>query len=216
MNKKKPTENSTRGRRAAPRTRRVAGEKPPAETARRRKKTPKRRKRTAKPAKQLSLNELLPNTLGRSTTEASGVVLAVFQKGEGKVQQHLATLDRPVAASERLRLKEGTKILKQPAAAARLLHGAAHAERLRLMAELIPGPRTHHDLKTATGLKAGPLYHHVRELERADLVVCPARNRYELTEAGRLTFLLTAGLVVLSSNGRRAAPWRAQRGARRP
>ncbi len=207
MNKKKPAKKPTTARR-------TSGKKTPRKPAAGRKQGPKQRTRgtkTAATAKGHSFAQLLPNVMGRSTTDALGVVLAVFQKGGGKAQRHVVALDRPVAASEKARRQEGAKILKEPAAAARLLHGAAHAERLRLMAELLPGARTHHDLKTATGLKAGPLYHHIRELERADLVVSPARNRYELTETGRLAFLLIAGLSAMSSKGKRTAPWRSGR-----
>jgi len=210
---------SKSAKKPTPRARRGAADRPASGPAARRKQGAKTPKRAAAPrasAKRLPLVHWLPKLLGRSTTDGTGVVLAVLQKDRGKLQQHLVALDRPTAASERIRLKEGTTLLKEPAAAARLLHGAAHPERLRLMAELLPSPRTHHDLKTATGLKPGPLYHHIRELERAGLVVSPARNRYELTEVGRLTFLLTAGLTMMSSKGRRAAPWRIRRGVLRP
>lgn len=68
---------------------------------------------------------------------------------------------------------------------ARALGGLAHAQRVRIACAILSGANTHHGLEKATGLRPGPLYHHLRALERAGLLTCVDRNRYDLSGRGR-------------------------------
>lgn len=77
---------------------------------------------------------------------------------------------------------------------ASLLVGLAHGERIRLVRSIATGDNTHARLKAATQLQAGPLYHHLRELERAGIVERAARSFYVLTDAGERLLLLLATL----------------------
>jgi hypothetical protein len=101
-----------------------------------------------------------------------------------------------------------TEFLAQadPVRLARLLGGLGHPDRVRLANAILIGARTHRELSGATGLKTGPLYHHVRELERAGLLRSASRNLHELTELGRFVLLVA---TVLDSAGAAGAPaWR--------
>jgi len=130
-----------------------------------------------------------------------GVFLAVAeQQGtEGEVQYlRLERFFGRPGRRPRSRLMEQA----QPDEAARMLAGLAHAERIRVARAILSGAHTHLDLSEATGLKTGPLYHHIRTLERAGLVAITGRNQYELTAAGRWAILITSGLVAATTNGR--------------
>lgn len=75
---------------------------------------------------------------------------------------------------------------------ARLISGLAHADRVRILAAVISGADTHKELCQRVGLKTGPLYHHLRVLERGGLIVMHGRNSYRLTEPGRVTIVLAS------------------------
>jgi DNA-binding HxlR family transcriptional regulator len=89
---------------------------------------------------------------------------------------------------------------------ARRHNGLGHADRVRIAQALAAGANSHHLLAQASGLKAGPLYHHLRELERAGLVLLRRRNVYALTEFGRAFLAVN---VMLSAYGvERGGGWR--------
>ncbi len=77
---------------------------------------------------------------------------------------------------------------------AALLAGLAHPDRIRLARAMAIGACTHDALSMAVKLKTGPLYHHLRELERAGVSESVARNTYGLTAAGRLALIVSTGL----------------------
>lgn len=77
---------------------------------------------------------------------------------------------------------------------AALLAGLSHPDRIRLARAMAIGACTHHALSEAVKLKTGPLYHHLRELERAGISRLVARNTYGLTAVGRLALLVATGL----------------------
>lgn len=79
----------------------------------------------------------------------------------------------------------------------RALAAAGHEARVRMLATMLEGPATYQALCKATGLKAGPLYHHVNQLRLSGLVLPGERDLYELTRGGRnliLTMLAAAPL----------------------
>ena len=71
-----------------------------------------------------------------------------------------------------------------PAGLARLLAAIAHGQRLIILFKLLACEATHQALARATGLKAGPLYYHLRELRAAGLIGPKVRDLYVLTPAG--------------------------------
>lgn len=78
-----------------------------------------------------------------------------------------------------------------------ILRGLAHARRMELCGLMAAGPRTYQDLQKAVSLAPGPLYHHLRELERAGLACAPARNEYRLTPEGEVwACIVAAGAVA--------------------
>ncbi|HNQ21960.1 MAG TPA: hypothetical protein PKK06_02590 [Phycisphaerae bacterium] len=50
---------------------------------------------------------------------------------------------------------------------------------------LLSAPADYASLTELTGLKAGPLYHHLNQLRLARLIEPKKRNQYELTSLGR-------------------------------
>lgn len=83
----------------------------------------------------------------------------------------------------------------EPKRAAAVLAALGHAQRLVILLKLLEGPATYRGLSRATGLKAGPLYHHIRQLRLAGLLLSRARDLYELTRGGRNA---AAACLVLS------------------
>jgi len=77
----------------------------------------------------------------------------------------------------------------RPDKLARLLAAAAHPQRLVILLKLLAGEATHKLLSKATGLKAGPLYYHLRELREAGLIGPRVRDLYILTRQGRRLIL---------------------------
>ncbi|HEY3242656.1 MAG TPA: hypothetical protein VGM03_04815 [Phycisphaerae bacterium] len=97
------------------------------------------------------------------------------------------------------------------------LAAAGSQPRLRMLAKLLEGPGTYRALQRLTGLKVGPLYHHINALRLAGLLGPKQRDLYELTRAGRNLILILAAADGLMSDARRrpllATP---ARRARRP
>jgi hypothetical protein len=94
----------------------------------------------------------------------------------------------------------------EPGRVAGIMTGFAHPDRVRLARAILAGCCTHHDLAAAIKLKTGPLYHHIRELERAGLLVVAERNRYDLTPLGRACVFVAT--VLGTWNETDQGPWR--------
>jgi len=92
-------------------------------------------------------------------------------------------------------------------ATANLLNGLAHRARFNLAKAIFLGSHTHRLLSQASGLKTGPLYHHLRGLQQAGIIESKDRNSYGLTEIGTRLLLVAA---ALGSNIKRntSAAWR--------
>ena len=156
------------------------------------------------------LFRFFPKLLSAGCHEGQGVLVARADRDEKRLQLRAVCLEEGVARKGR-RSESHAAPWKDAAALARLLHGLAHVQRLEILVAIRRGARRHQDLKAAVGLAAGPLYHHLRDLERSGLVACLARNNYTLTDVGHSSLLLAAGLEALSGDARRARPWRARR-----
>jgi DNA-binding transcriptional ArsR family regulator len=81
-----------------------------------------------------------------------------------------------------------------PADLARILAAIAHPQRLTILFRLLACEATHQVLARATGLKAGPLYYHLRELRAAGLIGPKVRDLYILTPIG--TRLVLAAIAA--------------------
>lgn len=75
---------------------------------------------------------------------------------------------------------------------AALLAAMAHPMRLKIVYLLLEGPATHRHLTKATGLNAGPLYHHIRELRQAGIIGPKSRDLYTLTRSGHRMAMILA------------------------
>lgn len=79
-----------------------------------------------------------------------------------------------------------------------LLHTAlANRHRVRLLARLVAAPATYAALKSSSKLQPGPLYHHLRQLERAGMIRIRQRNQYEITRGGRSAYVLSGAMLKL-------------------
>jgi len=86
---------------------------------------------------------------------------------------------------------------------ARLAAALGHNQRLRIMLKLLEGSLHYSLLCKTTGLTAGPLYHHIKQLRLANLIVTPMRNVYELTRGGRNAILAIISVGGISRDRRR-------------
>ncbi len=90
---------------------------------------------------------------------------------------------------------------------ARVLGALGSTHRLRILFKLLEGAATYRTLQKVTGLKAGPLYHHIAQLRLAELVGPKQRDLYDLTRAGRNVVVVASVLGSLSRDRRpRPAP----------
>ncbi len=145
-----------------------------------------------------------------------GVLLAIGEGQGDRSEVRYCRLERFAARPGR-RPRAGVLDSAEPACVARLLTGLAHADRIRIARAVLTGADTHAALSESVGLKAGPLYHHLRELERAGILTRLPRNGYALTDIGRDLLLISSGLGTLSAAapGASRPQWRTSR-RRRP
>jgi len=85
---------------------------------------------------------------------------------------------------------------------AALIDALAHAHRLRILIALLNGPRSHLELAKSLNLRPGPLYFHLRVLERAGLIDRPTRNAYARTRRGEKLLLGLIGLTDRDATSR--------------
>lgn len=80
---------------------------------------------------------------------------------------------------------------------AELATGFAHPQRVILVRTLMQGATSYRQIRMALGAKAGPLYHHVKQLRLCGLLQVGPRDVYRLTEAGQLAAGVLCGLERL-------------------
>lgn len=159
-----------------------------AQTRRSSKKGPKQPKKTNKAAKLSKKAELAVklgvHVLDGVDSEAKKVEIS------GKVR-----LPRSRDVKNSPGIKEREIIARQvsrgvrPDRLTRLLAAVAHPQRLSILLKLLSGEATHKLLAKATGLKAGPLYYHLRELREAEMIGPRVRDLYVLTKQGKRVIL---------------------------
>jgi hypothetical protein len=174
----------------------------------------KKRVKAERPARAASrarseLLALFPELASRNKLFGLGIHVAVAQRQgtQGEIQ-HLRLAAFHTKPGQRPRSTVYNRGAS-PEDLARLLTGFAHADRIRLAQAIEAGANTHRALSKATGLKTGPLYHHLRELERAGLLTTLARNAYALSELGRVVLLVCSALDSKGRGGR--SGWHAKR-----
>jgi DNA-binding transcriptional ArsR family regulator len=70
-----------------------------------------------------------------------------------------------------------------------LFSAMSHPQRVAILCQLLEGEANHQILADITGLKAGPLYHHLRELRYAGLIGPKVRDTYKITRKGQRAIL---------------------------
>ena len=87
------------------------------------------------------------------------------------------------------------------------LAALGHPSRVMMLVKLLEGPATYRALQKMTGLKPGPLYHHISQLRLAGLLRPKQRDLYAMTRAGRNVLLVSLALMSLAKDLReRPAP----------
>ena len=82
------------------------------------------------------------------------------------------------------------------------LAAMGHPVRIKILTMLLDGPGVYRSLQKVTGLKPGPLYHHVNQLRLAGLIGPKERDLYELTRAGRNLLMVTLAVEPLLKDSR--------------
>ncbi len=156
------------------------------------------------------LRAALP-ALGASAGEGLGAVAAIAEGAGGPwdVAWTVADQTRRLAGG---RAEDGAggavKLAKRYASRSRvravadLLAALGSVHRVKLMAKLLEGPATYQALRKATGLLAGPLYHHIAQLRLAGLIRPKERDLYDLTCGGRNVLLVALALPGLAKDAR--------------
>ena len=155
------------------------------------------------------LGMLFPRGLGPQQKRFGvGVFLAVAERQGRSAEIRYARVEKFFAKPAR---QPKTEFLEKhdPNHVAGLLAGLAHPDRVRVARAVMTGKNTHRLLSEAVGLRTGPLYHHIRALERSGLLVIVGRNRYDLTQVGRTVLLVTT--VLATCQAERPSPWRIRR-----
>ena len=83
-----------------------------------------------------------------------------------------------------------------------ILAALAHSVRIAILVKLLDGPASYRELQVHTGVKAGPLYHHVNQLRLAKLVLPKRRGLYAMSRGGRNALLLGLVLPAMAKDGR--------------
>ncbi len=88
-------------------------------------------------------------------------------------------------------------------AIAKLLSAFAHPQRVAIIKAIFAGAGRYAELREKVGLKAGPMYHHLRELRLAGVLADGPRDVYRLTAAGSDALLVACSLESLREDDAR-------------
>jgi len=137
-------------------------------------------------------------------------IVEQFGAGRDSAQAKLRIpIWNPVAAA-RITKKNPSAATRQRRGGARLASrdceafaALGHPMRAAMLQLLMDGPATYRTLRGATGLAAGPLYHHIKQLRLTRLILPKQRDLYELTRGGRNLYVAAAALASLTRDSRR-------------
>lgn len=149
----------------------------------------------------MSAEALFPGIAKEKNRFGLGVLLAVMERQGAEAELGFARVGRFFPTPGQ-RPKADILCEADAGHVARMLAGLAHPDRIRILRAVLQGAATHHALHKAVGLKTGPLYHHLRALERAGVLTMATRNVYELTERGRVALLVTHTLGAVFAGKR--------------
>lgn len=90
------------------------------------------------------------------------------------------------------------------------LAALSSVRRQAILAAISAGATRHQQIAKSAKLAAGPLYFHLRDLERAELILIRARNTYELTQTAR-DLLVTLPILMSGMKTRKGLPSRGVR-----
>lgn len=156
----------------------------------------------------LAAHALFPEVAKKNSRFGTGVLLAVMERQGTEAELGFARVGK-FNPKPGQRPKATVLGAVDAGNVAKMLAGLAHPDRIRILRAILEGAATHFALHKAVGLKTGPLYHHLRALERSGVLTMATRNAYELTELGRITLLVTHTLgTVFTEKGR---SWTKQR-----
>jgi len=103
----------------------------------------------------------------------------------------------PVASAERAQAARQVTRRSKADRLAGLLAALAHPQRLVILRVLLEGEATHKLLRKHTGLKAGPLYYHLRALRETGLIGPKVRDLYAITRRGAHALLAAVAIERL-------------------
>lgn len=130
-----------------------------------------------------------PSGPGSASRDAHASIDVELKRPAGRAAEAFPASEDRVKAADRLTRTASRRL--DPLAD--LLASAAHPKRLMILMKLLGGEATKELLTKATGLKAGPLYYHLRELRSAGLIGPKVRDLYVITDKGsRLALSLLA------------------------
>jgi len=163
----------------------------------------KNRRAAGRPARRrqgVSVAMLFPGLRRRKRPFGAGVLIAFAECRGGRPSLRLVRRESfSNHAGEGLRTPLLGMVAEEELA--RVLAGFAQRSRVGVLRAILSGANTHAALKHRTGLAAGPLYHHLRSLERAGLVVFVERNRYDVSQLGR-DLIMLATVACADANQR--------------
>ena len=146
----------------------------------------------------------------RTAAEGWAIAVAIVERGGDQVDRVEARATGGITKRESRRKAQSHKGRLQ--SVAQILAAVGHPQRVSILMLLLEGPAVYRALLDLTGLKAGPLYHHINQLRLAGLILPKQRDLYELTRAGRNIVLCAMVLPKLCADRRR----RPVGGVRRP
>jgi len=140
--------------------------------------------------------------------EVLGVALATVEAVSGERDICLAIVDKIKETGlkflkRRNSVGGGRKKTQVSRLVGQSLAALGHSIRLQILETLLVGPAVYRTLQKVTGLKAGPLYHHVNQLRLSSLILPKQRDLYELTRAGRNLILFALALEPFLKDRRR-------------
>ena len=142
------------------------------------------------------LGGVFPRLRRRGPLFGFGALCAIVEAEEGKRSVCVGpvdALDRRPDTSQREKLLEAL----DQTAMARLFGALGSPRRLGILGALFSGARSYAELVGRLNMKAGPLYHHVRELRLAGLLEPEGRDCYRLSKRGMYAWLAACSVDAL-------------------
>jgi hypothetical protein len=149
------------------------------------------------------LGGVFPRLRGKGPLFGFASVCAIVEAGQKEDRVHAGQVD---ALDRRPEGSRGQKLLRgldQPGMA-RVFAALGSSRRLAMLGAIFDGACSYAALVGRLNMKAGPLYHHVRELRLAGLLESDARDSYRLSKRGTYAWLAACSLDALLKSVRQA------------